>query len=59
VAGWITEIQVKKLLNIGTTTLWEMRNQGKITFSKINGKNYYLRKGIQEILENNRVEAYR
>ena len=56
--GWIPEAEVKKILDIKTTILWQMRTEGKITFSKIGGKNYYLKKGITEILERNRVNAY-
>ena len=57
--GWIPESEIKKMLDIKTTTLWQMRTEGKITYSKINGKNYYLRKGIKKIRETNRVDAYR
>jgi len=52
--GWLDEESVKRLLKKKTTALWEMRRDGKVTFSKINGKIYYLEKSILAILEKTR-----
>ena len=55
---WIPEKRAKELLGKGTTTLWEMRQKGYLTHSRINGSVYYSKKGIVDLLEKNKVKAY-
>ncbi len=56
---WISEKEAKRLLGKGTTTLWEMRRKGYITYSKINGTVYYSKKSILDLLKKNQVDSYR
>lgn len=59
VDGWLNERETKDLLGLKTTTLWQMRRDGKVTFTKVNGKTYYQQKSIDKLFENNKIEAYR
>ena len=53
--GWMSEQELKKLLDVGTTWLWEKRRDRILPFSKIGGKNFYKIEDIQKMLE----ERYR
>ena len=57
--GWVSEIEAQKLLGLKTTSLWQMRQEGRITYSKINGKTYYQLNSIEDKLKQNTIEAYR
>lgn len=50
---WLTEEQAKELLQLGTTSLWELRKRKKITFSKVGNRVYYDRKSIVNFIEHN------
>ncbi len=56
--GWVTEFEAQKLLGLKTTTLWQMRKEGKIGYSKINGKTYDQLNSLQDQLKKNTVQAY-
>lgn len=48
--AWISSQEAMDLLNIGQTTLWQYRKDGKIKASKINRKLYFNRDDIDKLL---------
>jgi hypothetical protein len=49
---WMTPEQVKALLNIGTSTLQKLRNNGQIVYTQISKKTiHYERKSVMEYLQ--------
>ena len=57
--GWLTAKQAKELLGIKETTLWKYRNMGMLTHTKIQRTVYYSQEGILNLLEKNKISAYR
>jgi Helix-turn-helix domain len=55
---WATEKRAQEMLGKKATTLWKMRNQGRLAFTKINNKVFYDRESILALLEANRREAF-
>lgn len=53
---WIKSNEVKKLLGISPGTLQNLRNNGTLPFSKINGIIFYDKEEILKVLEINKVE---
>jgi hypothetical protein len=47
---WISSQEAQELLNVGQTTLWQYRKDGKIKASKINRKLYFNRDDIEKML---------
>ncbi len=47
---WISSQEAQDLLNVGQTTLWQYRKDGKIKASKINRKLYFNRNDIEKML---------
>ncbi len=56
---WVTEKRAQELTGRKQTTLWKMRTQGKLTFTKFNNRVYYDLESILGLLEQNKTEAYR
>ncbi len=54
---WLKSIEVRKLLNISSGTLQNLRINGTITFTKIGGILYYSNADLEKLLESNKVEA--
>ena len=54
---WLKSIEVKKLLNISSGTLQNLRINGTITYTKIGGILYYSNADLEKLLESNKVEA--
>lgn len=52
---WLTEEQVRELLQRGATSLWDLRKRKKIKFSKIGNRTYYDRKSILDFIEKSKV----
>lgn len=52
---WLKSSEVKKLLGISSGTLQSYRIKGLIEYSKIGKTFFYDQKGINRILENNKV----
>ncbi len=50
---WLSEEQAKELLKKGTTSLWKLRCEGIIKYSKLGGRNYYSKTSIENYLERN------
>ena len=46
------------ILGIKQTTLWSYRKEGKLSFTKINKKVYFLRKDILKLLDQNKVVGH-
>jgi len=56
---WIPEKEVKKLLGLNTTSLWKLRKEGKLEFSKPNNSAvYYSKESILNWLDSNRKLAF-
>jgi predicted DNA-binding transcriptional regulator AlpA len=56
---WIPEKDVKKLLGLSTTSLWKLRKEGKLEFSKPNNSTvYYAKESILKWIETTRKEAF-
>ncbi|MEN2436483.1 helix-turn-helix domain-containing protein [Weeksellaceae bacterium A-14] len=47
---WLRTAEVKKLLNISSGTLQNLRIKGTLTYSRIGGTLYYSYKDIQKLL---------
>ncbi|PWA05006.1 helix-turn-helix domain-containing protein [Flavobacterium psychrotolerans] len=54
---WLKSNEVKKLLNISSGTLQNLRVNGTITYTKIGGILYYSNADLEKLLESNKVEA--
>ncbi|GAQ49331.1 TPA: helix-turn-helix domain-containing protein [Flavobacterium psychrophilum] len=54
---WLKSIEVRKLLNISSGTLQNLRVNGTITYTKIGGILYYSNADLEKLLESNKVEA--
>lgn len=50
---WIDSQDVMMCLNISKRTLQSLRDNGRLPFSKINGKFYYKTTDLKELLESN------
>ena len=51
--------EVKKLLGLSTTSLWKLRKDGKLEFSKPNNSTvYYSKESIQQWIEGTKTEAF-
>jgi hypothetical protein len=55
---WLSAKETMALLEIKATTLWSYRVAGKLTFTKINKKVFYLRKDILKLLEQNKTIGF-
>ena len=54
---WLKSTEVRKLLNISSGTLQNLRVNGTITYTKIGGILYYSNADLEKLLESNKVEA--
>ncbi|SRR5690554_1748302 len=54
---WLKSNEVRKLLNISTGTLQNLRINGTITYTKIGGILYYSSADLDKLLEANKVDA--
>lgn len=50
---WLTGDDVQKMLNISERTLQTLRSNGTLAYSKLNGKLYYCRQDLQDLLSKN------
>ena len=53
---WLRTRDVCKILNLSTSTLQNLRNNGKIPFKKLNGAILYKRTDIESLLDEKKVE---
>jgi hypothetical protein len=54
---WLKSNEVRKLLNISSGTLQNLRINGTLSYTKIGGILYYSNSDIEKVLEANKVEA--
>ena len=54
---WLKSNEVRKLLNISTGTLQNLRINGTLSYTKIGGIIYYANQDIEKLLEHNKVSA--
>ncbi len=50
IQGWLSESQMQELTGYRTTTLWKLRQAGKITFSKIGKRTFYKESSLHDLL---------
>lgn len=50
---WLTGDDVQKILKISERTLQTLRSNGTLAYSKLNGKLYYRRQDLQNLLADN------
>ena len=54
---WLKSNEVRKLLNISSGTLQNLRVNGTLTYTKIGGILYYSSNDLEKVIETNKVEA--
>jgi hypothetical protein len=54
---WLKSNEVRKLLNISSGTLQNLRVNGTLTYTKIGGILYYSSIDLEKVIETNKVEA--
>ena len=54
---WLKSNEVRKLLNISSGTLQNLRINGTLTYTKIGGIMYYDNSDIEKVLNGNKVNA--
>lgn len=55
---WLSANEAMQILGIKQTTLWSYRKEGKLTFTKVNKKVYFLKKDILKLLNQNKVIGF-
>ena len=55
---WITEKEAQEITGKKTTTLWKMRNEGLLAFTRINNKIFYDKESILKLMDANREDAF-
>ena len=50
---WLRSAEVREMLNISPGTLQNLRNSGKLRFSKVGSMTYYKSEDIEKLLEDN------
>ena len=54
---WLKSNEVRKLLNISSSTLQNLRINGTLTYTKVGGIMYYDNSDIEKLLNGNKVNA--
>ena len=54
---WLKSNEVRKLLNISSSTLQNLRINGTLTYTKVGGIMYYDKADIETLLHGNKVNA--
>lgn len=54
---WLKSCEVRKLLNISSGTLQNLRINGTLTYTKVGGIIYYLNLDLEQLFEINKVKA--
>ena len=54
---WLKSNEVRKLLNISSSTLQNLRINGTLTYTKVGGIMYYDKADIEKLLHGNKVNA--
>jgi len=53
--GWLSQKKVEDLLGLKETTLWKLRSQGKLKYSRFGKKVFYDAGSIRQLLEKNTI----
>lgn len=56
--NYINEKQAQKLLGKKSTTLWKLRQEGKLGFAKVGNKVYYDKGDIELLLKENKKKRF-
>ncbi|MGJ1367903.1 helix-turn-helix domain-containing protein [Sphingobacterium spiritivorum] len=56
---WLKSVEVRKLLNISSGTLQNLRINGTLSYTKVGGTMYYDHQDIDKLLNDNKVIAFR
>ncbi|WP_407476594.1 helix-turn-helix domain-containing protein [Elizabethkingia anophelis] len=56
---WLKSAEVRKLLNISSGTLQNLRINGTLSYTKVGGTMYYDHQDIDKLLNDNKVIAFR
>lgn len=59
IGKWIPELRAQELTGKKTTTLWKMRLDGRLTFTKINNKVFYDKDSILALMDKNAKQAFK
>ena len=54
--GWFSNSETMAILGVKETTLWKLRAEGKLRYSKIGRKVFFDGKSITALLETNSIE---
>lgn len=54
---WLKSNEVRKLLNISSGTLQNLRINGTLTYTKIGGILYYSSNDLEKVIEGNKVQS--
>ena len=55
---WVTEEEIRNLTGFKSTKLWQLRKHGKIVFSKVGRRTFYLLPSLLDLIENNKKHQY-
>jgi hypothetical protein len=55
IPGWLSEKEMQSVSGLRTTSLWKLRDEGKIVYSKIGKRVYYQLSSFIELLEQNKI----
>ena len=50
---WLDESTTQEMLNIKATTLWKLRSEGFLKFSKVGRQTFYSRESIEKYIKEN------
>lgn len=56
---WLKSVEVRKLLNISSGTLQNLRINGTLSYTRVGGTMYYDHQDIDKLLNDNKVIAFR
>ncbi|EFK60153.1 helix-turn-helix domain-containing protein [Sphingobacterium spiritivorum] len=56
---WLKSAEVRKLLNISSGTLQNLRINGTLSYTRVGGTMYYDHQDIDKLLNDNKVIAFR
>jgi len=59
IGKWIPEKKAQELTGKKATTLWKMRMDGRLTFTKINNKVFYDKDSILALMDKNAKQAFK
>lgn len=55
IPGWLSEKEMQARSGLKTTTLWKLRTEGRLEFSKIGKRTYYRLDSFLDLLDKNLI----